>query len=93
MVEITWFLRLMGKFLILYALLIKDNYCNEVKKGYVCYVRSRHKVKEMPFCQKDFDEALRIIDEILAIIQRGFYPKKTKYPIRCIDYCYRNICV
>lgn len=78
---------------ILYGLLIKDNYGQEVKKGYVCYIRSRNKVKEIAFCQKDFDEALRIIDEILEIIQRGFYPKKTGHTIRCIDCCYRNICV
>lgn len=78
---------------VLYGLLIKDNYCQEVKKGYVCYIRSQHKVKEIPFCQKDFDEALRIIEEILSIIQKGVYPKKTSYSIRCIDCCYRNICV
>ena len=78
---------------VLYALLIKDNYGQDVRKGYVCYIRSRHKVKEIPFDQKDFDEALRIVDEILAIIQKGFYPKKTKSSIRCIDCCYRNICV
>lgn len=78
---------------VLYGLLIKDNYGQEVKKGYVCYVRSRHKVKEIVFCQKDFDEALKIIDEILDIIQKGFYPKKTSYSARCIDCCYKNICV
>lgn len=78
---------------VLYGLLIKDNYGQEVKKGYVCYLRSRHKVKEIAFQQKDFDEALRIIDEILTIVQKGFYPRKTKSSIRCIDCCYRNICV
>jgi CRISPR-associated exonuclease Cas4 len=78
---------------ILYGLMIKDIYGEEVKKGYVCYIRSRHKVKEVTFRQKDFEEALRIIDEMLVIIQKGFYPKKTRYPIRCVDCCYRNICV
>ncbi|MBU1487359.1 CRISPR-associated protein Cas4 [bacterium] len=78
---------------VLYGLLIKDNYGQDVRKGYVCYIRSRHKVKEIPFCQKDFDEALRIVDEMLEIIQKGFYPKKTGSSIRCVDCCYRNICI
>lgn len=78
---------------VLYGLLIRDNYGKEVKRGYVCYIRSRHKVKEIAFQQKDFDEALKVIDEILEIIQKGVYPKKTRYGIRCIDCCYRNICV
>ncbi|MEW6481946.1 MAG: CRISPR-associated protein Cas4 [bacterium] len=78
---------------VLYGLLVKDNYGQEVKKGYICYIRSRHKIKEIPFQQKNFDDALRIVDEILAIVQKGFYPKRTMYPIRCVDCCYRNICI
>jgi len=78
---------------VLYALLIKDNYQCEVKKGYVCYVRSKYLLKEVIFNQKDFQEARSIIEEILRIIQYGHYPKKTKYSARCIDCCYKNICV
>jgi len=78
---------------VLYGLLIKDNYNQEVKKGYICYIRSNNKIKEIPFQQKDFNDALRIIDEILEIIQKGYYPKKTGYLTKCIDCCYRNICV
>lgn len=78
---------------VLYGLLIKENYAQEVRKGYICYLRSNHKVKEIIFCRKDFDDALKIVDEILTIIQKEFYPQKTNYPIRCIDCCYKNICV
>jgi CRISPR-associated exonuclease Cas4 len=78
---------------ILYALMIKDVYGEEVKRGYVCYIRSNHKVKEVVFKDKDFDEAMKIIDEILKIIQKCYYPKKTEYVARCIDCCYKNICV
>ncbi|MEW6455466.1 MAG: CRISPR-associated protein Cas4 [Acidobacteriota bacterium] len=78
---------------VLYGLLIKDFYKAEVKKGYICYVRDNYLVKEIPFKEKDFIEAQMIIDEMFSIIQLGFYPKKTKYSIRCVDCCYRNICV
>ena len=77
----------------LYALLIKDNYSMEVRRGYVCYVRSRSLVKEINFKERDFQKAIEMIEDILKIIQTGFYPKRTRYPIKCIDCCYKNICV
>ncbi len=78
---------------ILYAILIKENYQREVRRGYVCYTRSRNLVKEIPYREKDFKITLETIDEILKIIQSGYYPKGTKYLSKCIDCCYKNICV
>jgi len=77
----------------LYGILIRENYGKEVKKGYICYLRSNYLVKEVQFSQKDFDEAESVVQDILKIISRGYYPKKTSYSMRCIDCCYRNICV
>ena len=77
----------------LYGLLIKDNYDREVKKGFICYVRSRHMVKEILFTEALFNEAITIVKEVLKIIQTGYYPRGTKYSASCIDCCYRNICV
>ena len=78
---------------VLYALLIKENYQQEVKKGYICYIRSNHKLKEINYTDKDFREGERLVTEILEVVQKGYYPKKSKYLNRCIDCCYRNICV
>lgn len=78
---------------VLYALLIKDNYQKDVKKGFICYIRSNNKLCEILFDKKDFEEAILIIEEIFDIILKGWYPKKTKYLTKCIDCCYRNICV
>ena len=50
-------------------------------------------VKELPMSKDDFDKAVDIVNEVLKIIKSGFYPKKTKYLSRCIDCCYKNICV
>ncbi len=78
---------------VLYALLIKENYQQEVKKGYICYIRSNHKLKEIIYTDEDFKEGENLIAQILEIIQKGYYPKKSRYLNRCIDCCYKNICV
>jgi len=78
---------------ILYALLIKDTYNREVKRGYICYIRSKNLVKEIEFTDRDFGQAVGILEEITKIVQTGFYPKRTPYRVRCVDCCYRNICV
>lgn len=76
-----------------YALMIMDNYKKEVKKGYVCYIRSNYLVKEVIYRERNFDELQAIIEEMLRIIQNGYFPKKTRYATKCIDCCYKNICV
>lgn len=78
---------------VIYGLLIRENYQKEVKKGYLCYVRGRNLLKEVVFEDRDFQKAIGIINEILEVIQRGYYPKETKYRARCVDCCYKNICV
>ncbi len=76
-----------------YGLLIKENYGKEVNKGYIVYTRSKNKLVELEFTEKDVDELKSNIDDILSIIQKGVYPKGTKYKARCVDCTYRNICV
>jgi CRISPR-associated exonuclease Cas4 len=76
-----------------YAMLIMENYGNPVRRGFICYAKSKNLVKELVYREKDFGATKKIIDEIFAIILEGFYPKKTRWPNRCIDCCYRNICV
>ena len=78
---------------VIYGLLIKENYNIDVRKGFICYTRSNNSVREITFREKDFTEAIKTINEILDIIQKGFYPKKTKSLMKCIDCTYRNICV
>jgi len=77
----------------LYGLMIADNYGVEVNKGFVCYTRSNHLVKEVKLSGKDFARAVALVNEVLDIIQKGFYPEATKYKVRCVDCTYRNICV
>jgi CRISPR-associated exonuclease Cas4 len=78
---------------ILYGLLITDNYGQEVKKGFLYYIRSKNLIKEIIFSKRDFEKVNNIIREILFIIQDGYFPKATPYKIRCVDCCYKNICL
>ncbi len=76
-----------------YALLISENYGKPVNRGFLVYTRSRSKLVELSFSEKDYAELKKIIREILLIIQKGYYPKKTASAARCPDCTYRKICV
>ncbi|MCF6148688.1 MAG: CRISPR-associated protein Cas4 [Candidatus Kuenenia sp.] len=78
---------------ILYAMLIEEIYKKPVQKGFICYAKDRSHLKEITYSPADFDKAKVLISEIFDIIHLGFYPKKTQSRMRCIDCCYKNICV
>lgn len=78
---------------VLYAALIKNIYGKEVTRGWLCYTRSKYLIKEIVYSERDFLEAARIVAEIVEITQTGYYPAATKEKIKCVDCCYRNICV
>lgn len=78
---------------VLYAMLICQTYGKEVVRGFICYIRSKNKIVEISYTQKDFTTAQEIVNNILEIMQTGYFPKKTSFRIRCVDCCYRNICV
>jgi len=78
---------------VLYALLIMKNFNKVVKRGLICYIRSNNKIKEISYSEKDFSHAKELIKEIFDVILKGFYPKMTHWSNRCIDCCYKNICV
>ncbi len=79
---------------VLYAMLIRDAYEKEVKRGYVCYLEGGSTLKEIEYNESMFSEARKIVDEIFKIMARGYYPKKTGISqFKCVDCCYKNICV
>ncbi|MBD3197298.1 MAG: CRISPR-associated protein Cas4 [Candidatus Lokiarchaeota archaeon] len=78
---------------VMYALLIMDNYGKTVNRGYICYTRSNNLIKRINFNKAIFLQVDKIIFSILKIIHFGLYPGKTRHRSRCIDCCYRNICV
>lgn len=78
----------------LYAMLISETYGCEVVRGYICYIESGSRLKEIKYNDIMFAETERMVDEIFDIMVRGYYPKKGKASaMKCIDCCYKNICV
>lgn len=77
----------------IYGMLIEETYGKPVKRGYICYVKDGSTLKEINYNPSDFADARSLLSEVFDVILRGFYPKKTKFPIRCADCCYKNICV
>ncbi|MBI4824738.1 MAG: CRISPR-associated protein Cas4 [Nitrospirae bacterium] len=77
----------------LYALLIMENYQKPVHKGFICYAKSENRIKEIVYTEKDFCYAKGAVREVFDVILRGYYPERTQWQNRCIDCCYRNICV
>jgi CRISPR-associated exonuclease Cas4 len=77
----------------LYALLIRETFGKEVKRGFLCYLRSKHRVVEVAHSEADYAEARAIVQEVLRVIQTGVFPPATRWKARCRDCCYRNICI
>ncbi|MEA3222089.1 MAG: Dna2/Cas4 domain-containing protein, partial [Thermodesulfobacteriota bacterium] len=63
-----------------------------VNKGYIVYTRSRNKLVDVSITRQMYFELDKIINDLLNVVQKGVYPKPTKYKARCSDCCYRNIC-
>lgn len=76
----------------IYGLLIAEHYQVPVRRGYLVYTRSRNHVEEIVYTQEDFHRLGEIVQEMLAVIQSGRLPKRAP-PKRCVDCCYRFICV
>lgn len=78
---------------VMYSMLIVENYNIDVNKAYIVYVRSKNLLKEISIDKEDFKIVEFIINEIINIIEKGYFPKSTKYKRRCTDCTYRNICI
>jgi CRISPR-associated exonuclease Cas4 len=77
---------------VMYSILIADNYDIDVNRAFLVYTRSKNKLVEIDIKQEDKREVKDILQEIIEIIQNGYYPKATNSKKRCRDCCYRNIC-
>ena len=76
-----------------YALLIEENFQCAVSKAYICYIRSNNLLKEIKISETLKKRTIEIIDEIFDILNKNYFPIKTKSKARCIDCTYKNICM
>ena len=79
--------------LICYALLIEANFGGTVNKGFLVYVRSKHKLVEVEISEKDKSLIRESTGKMLEIIAGNKFPKATKYKKRCVNCTFRNICI
>ncbi len=79
--------------IVMYAMLIAETYGAEVNRGYVAYIRGGNQLLEIPLAEKDRLEVKAIVDEIFSVIMSGRLPRRTSSQVRCVDCCYKNICV
>jgi CRISPR-associated exonuclease Cas4 len=77
----------------LYGLLIREMFGKEVKRGFLCYLRSKHQVIEVAHSEADYADAREVVKDVLGVIQKGIFPPATRWKARCRDCCYRNICI
>ena len=78
---------------VLYAILIEENFNFPVNKGFICFIRSNNSIQTIDITENEKIKALKIIEEMFKVIELGYFPKRTKNRNKCIDCCYRNICV
>lgn len=78
--------------ILMYSLMISEMYGAKVNKGYLVYCRSRNKLVEVEITEEDISKLKKDIEEYKKILN-GYFPSATKTKKRCIDCCYRNICI
>lgn len=78
---------------LIYAMLVRENYRAPVTRGYVAYIRGGSRLIEVPLTPEAESEVTAIVDEIFDVIRTGRLPRRTAHCVRCRDCCYRNICV
>ena len=78
--------------MLLYSLMIEEMYNCEVKKAFLVYTRSRNLVKEIDVALKDIKKLETDIRASFKVVG-GYFPKGTSSKARCIDCCYKNVCI
>lgn len=77
---------------VVYGLLIEEAFGVAVNGGWLCYIRSKHRLERLEHTPDDKAEARRLLAEVLGVIRGEHFPEATRYRGRCRDCCYRNVC-
>lgn len=78
--------------MVLYGLLIQEVFDSVVNRGFLVYCRGGSKLVEIVITENDKRQATEVLEEYKAIAN-GYFPKATSYKARCLDCCYKNICI
>lgn len=78
--------------MVIYSLLIEDVFKTPVYKAYIVYTRSKNLIKEIDIDTETKADALKYVEEYHRVAA-GHFPSATKHKTKCIDCCYKNICI
>jgi|SRR5690554_721966 len=78
--------------MIMYALLIEETFNVKVKQAFIVYCLSDNYLYPLSITNNSYKKVLNDIKTYKKII-KGYFPSKTKYKKRCVDCCYRKICI
>jgi len=78
--------------LIMYALMIEEVFQKDVRKGFIVYCREANRLVELEISKEDKEKIRDYIEEYRRVLD-GYYPEATKQKSKCVDCCYRNICI
>lgn len=78
--------------MVMYSIMIEEMFVLPVNTAYLLYCRGGNELVKIGITKTMKNEIVNIIEEYSQIL-RGFYPKATKSKSKCLDCCYRNICV
>ncbi len=77
---------------VLYGLMISESFDIPVERGLIVYTRSKNKIVELEFTDRDRIQASKIVGNIFNIIQVGEYPDVRVNKRKCLNCTYRRIC-
>lgn len=78
--------------LIMYSLMVEDNFDREVNRAYIVYTRSKNHIEEIKITKSGREKVKLVINNIIEILTKGYFPSGTNSQSKCNDCCYRNIC-
>src|SRR5699024_3601578 len=68
-----------------YAVLIEEVFGGKVEKGYLVYLRSKHKLVEVAIPEHAKEKIKKSMAEMLEIISKNKFPKGTQFKNRCVN--------
>lgn len=77
----------------LYGILLTEVYGGVVNRAFLCYTRSKYEIVQVDLGDDMRKQALEELDRCIDVIRTGTFPRATRWPARCPDCCYRNLCL
>ena len=79
--------------ILMYCLMIEDNYHIPTNHGFICFTREKYKIKEINYNEKDVYKLFKILDDIRNISEKNIFPTTKASQKKCNDCTYRKLCV